>query len=336
MGQNRPGAFLNQVVQLQSRMEPLAFLKLVQQIELLLGRKRDINWGPRTLDIDILLAGDQVIELPELQVPHPMMTQRRFTLVPLASIAGNEMHPGLNLTFNQLLEQCEDPLPVKLYTDKPVFPVFSGGTAPYWAQLVAYPAMIFDLHEHFIKQTYRNRINISGANGPLNLILPIIHAEGAKQAMHEVRLNYETDWQRQHWQSLVSAYKNSPFFEYYDYLVEPLFTRRYDLLAEWNLECMRIVAKAMKVNPDWEISSAYMEGIKDDYRQAFSAKQKSAIGLPAYKQVFDHKSGFIDGLHVFDLLFNLGPQSQSWLLESARELLLHVNTPFLRISLYAR
>jgi 2-amino-4-hydroxy-6-hydroxymethyldihydropteridine diphosphokinase len=107
--------FLNMVVELHTDLSPAELLTNIQRIERTLGRQREIHWGQRTLDIDILLFNTDVIRMPELTVPHPYLHKRRFTLVPLAEIAGAYVHPILNMTIQKLLDVCEDSLPVWPY-----------------------------------------------------------------------------------------------------------------------------------------------------------------------------------------------------------------------------
>jgi 2-amino-4-hydroxy-6-hydroxymethyldihydropteridine diphosphokinase len=107
--------FLNMAVHLQTSLEPHELLQQILTIEIELGRQREVKWGPRTLDIDILLFNDDVIDTPELKVPHPFLQERRFTLVPLAAIAADIMHPVYHKTTRQLLDECADPLEVTVY-----------------------------------------------------------------------------------------------------------------------------------------------------------------------------------------------------------------------------
>lgn len=94
--------FYNSVVELDSDLEPLELLHECQRIETELGRVRTIRFGPRTLDIDLLLTGEQVLDTPELQIPHPRMHQRRFVLVPLSEIAPELVHPIAHRTMSEL------------------------------------------------------------------------------------------------------------------------------------------------------------------------------------------------------------------------------------------
>ncbi len=106
-------AFWNQAILLSTPLEPDQLLTVIHQIEQVLGRRRDQRWGARTLDIDILYFGDQVIRTERLSVPHPEIANRRFTLVPLAGIAPGFVHPLLRKTNLELLELCSDPLAVR-------------------------------------------------------------------------------------------------------------------------------------------------------------------------------------------------------------------------------
>lgn len=109
--ENQPD-FLNMCLLLHTRIVSIDLLRVLQDIEYQLYRERIRKWGPRTVDIDILLYNDQVIVEPGLTVPHPYLQQRRFVLVPLAEIAPGVIHPVLNNTIDELLEHCPDPLPV--------------------------------------------------------------------------------------------------------------------------------------------------------------------------------------------------------------------------------
>lgn len=107
--------FLNQALLLSTVLSPQQLIRSILEIEERLGRMRVEKYGPRIIDIDILLFNDEVISEPGLTVPHPELQNRRFALVPLLEIADNIIHPVLHKTIGQLLQECPDSLEVSLY-----------------------------------------------------------------------------------------------------------------------------------------------------------------------------------------------------------------------------
>ncbi len=100
--------FLNQVLEVHSSLKPEEVLERILAIEQLMGRNREVKWEPRVIDIDILFAGNQQIHTPDLQIPHPLLHERRFTLLPLSEIAPDFIHPVFQKTVLQLLTDCPD------------------------------------------------------------------------------------------------------------------------------------------------------------------------------------------------------------------------------------
>lgn len=111
-GEEKQAAFLNQALAVDTLLIAGALMRTILEIEAGLGRKREKKYGPRTIDIDILLYNDDVIEEEGLSVPHPRMQDRRFALACLNDIAPDKIHPILGKTVRQLLEECADPLAV--------------------------------------------------------------------------------------------------------------------------------------------------------------------------------------------------------------------------------
>lgn len=113
-GIEEQGLFLNAVAEIETTLDAHTLLGTLLGIEKELGRTREVpKYGPRIIDIDILLYGNEVIIDDELTVPHPAMANRRFTLVPLAEIAGGLIHPQYNKSIDDLLAVCPDMLEVK-------------------------------------------------------------------------------------------------------------------------------------------------------------------------------------------------------------------------------
>ena len=114
-GKTDQADFLNQVLELETELKPEEILEINQEIEKAAGRNRKEKWGARELDIDILFYEDLVLETPELTIPHPQLHNRRFTLMPLAEIASEFMHPVFRKTVAELLKNCPDKLEAKFY-----------------------------------------------------------------------------------------------------------------------------------------------------------------------------------------------------------------------------
>lgn len=115
-GKTDQAAFLNQALALSTAMNALQLIAVLLNIEKQIGRTRTELYGPRTIDIDILLFNQEIIHTPQLVVPHPQIAARRFALVPLHEIAPALVHPVLQQTITCLLEICPDPLPVKKFS----------------------------------------------------------------------------------------------------------------------------------------------------------------------------------------------------------------------------
>lgn len=112
-GHTQQPDFLNAVVKINTTKTATQLLQSIQQIEAHLGRQRTVHWGQRTLDIDILFFGNQIIQQSDLHIPHPYLHQRRFTLLPLSEIAPGLIHPIFKKRISTLLKECSDPLAVK-------------------------------------------------------------------------------------------------------------------------------------------------------------------------------------------------------------------------------
>ncbi len=112
-GMNDDPSYLNQVILVETALEPLAVLKRINKIEEKLGRIRNLKWESRLIDIDILFYDDRVISTPELSVPHPYLHLRRFTLIPLNEIAPDLLHPVLKKNTKDLLKELKDELDVR-------------------------------------------------------------------------------------------------------------------------------------------------------------------------------------------------------------------------------
>lgn len=162
------------------------------------------------------------------------------------------------------------------------------------------------------KQTYRNRAYIYGANGRLTLTIPIVHTgQEQRQKDHQVRTHLDSRWQQLHWKSLEAAYRSSPFFEYYEDTLHPVYEKKNRNLFDFNKELITTILGLMDVSIPQTASP--LNPLHHKINESLMDAKKKTIVLPSYRQVFGHKFGFISNLSILDLLFNLGPESLSYL-----------------------
>jgi hypothetical protein len=167
--------------------------------------------------------------------------------------------------------------------------------------------------EHFIKQSFRNRCEIYSANGKLGLVVPIKKWKN-HTPIEEIKISSEDNWQNIHWKSITSAYRTSPFFEFYEDEVKPLFFLNEDKLIIRNTLILKELNAILGIKQSIEFSKDY-EVFEKDYRILIHPKMTipTTQNFPTYLQVFGDKGGFIPNLSILDLLFNLGPESKTYL-----------------------
>ena len=129
-----------------------------------------------------------------------------------------------------------------------------------WYQKLNRHRCIIEQHDNFVKQTYRNRCVIASANGPQTLTVPIERYDGMKCAMRDIRISDHGNWRHLHWQALVSAYGETPFFEYYADDIRPFFEeRRWKYLLDFNLDITHTLCSLLDVRPDLSLSDHYID-----------------------------------------------------------------------------
>lgn len=181
--------------------------------------------------------------------------------------------------------------------------------------------VVMEAHEHYIKQSWRNRCNIATANGPMTLSLPVEAGPMEKADIRSVRISTHGNWQHLHWNSIESAYRSSPFFEYYQDEFRPFFEKKPGYLFDFNEEIREIICGMIEIQPKVHLSSEYLvEALLPkrwvDFRTRIHPKketQESGFHPTPYYQVFDRKFGFLPNLSILDLLFNMGPESALYL-----------------------
>jgi hypothetical protein len=172
----------------------------------------------------------------------------------------------------------------------------------------------FEMDDNFQKQTNRNRMYIYSPNGLQLLNIPIKHSKDAHQKTKDVKLETAFDWQKQHFKSLEAAYRTSPFFEYFEDDITPIFQKKHTFLMDLNLETMSIVSKCLGLTFDYNETTEYFHEVTDktDLRALINGKKDTSVFEP-YTQVFGEKHGYLNNLSILDLLFNEGRYALDYL-----------------------
>jgi hypothetical protein len=187
----------------------------------------------------------------------------------------------------------------------------------WFAIAVKADTIIFDRAEHFEKMSYRNRYTVGGANNVNQLSIPLVKGRDQRMPMNGVLIHNEEKWQQQHWRTLVSVYKRSPYWEYYELGLLPLFEKEFKYLIDFNLASLEWVFKNLKVKFEPQFAETYTAAYSPDVIDLRSIKPASdrnnITDYPKYYQVFEDRIGFIPNLSILDLLFSEGPGAMAYL-----------------------
>jgi len=197
-----------------------------------------------------------------------------------------------------------------------LLPMFYLPPVEYFAQLNNYnPDFLIERHEHFPKQTYRNRANIYSPDGILTLVVPVVKGSKVHTPVKDVKISYDCSWQRLHWMSLQGCYRRSAYFEYYEDEFVRFYEKREPFLFDYNNQLLQLLLKLLKIKASINYTESYeaeYTGLSD-LRQSINPKKISGFQQKPYFQVFEERHGFMKDLSVVDLLFNQGPQSLNYL-----------------------
>lgn len=196
-----------------------------------------------------------------------------------------------------------------------IFPLFYLPPIEFYKQLIDNKDtnIIFEKHEHFPKQTYRNRASIYGPNGKLNLIVPVVKGAKVHTPVKDVKISYDEDWQRLHWLSMQTSYRSSAYFEFYEDDYAPFYEKKYIFLYDYNLELFEMLKRQLKLKLDYTFSESYEKVYSLDFRENIHPKKESTYQSVQYYQVFEDKYNFMPNLSIVDLLFNQGPQALKYI-----------------------
>ena len=199
----------------------------------------------------------------------------------------------------------------------------------YYAHLANADEALIDIHEHYLKQTYRNRCIIAGPDGPVALSIPLEKASSHTE-IRDLRISDHGAWRHHHWNAIRSAYGHSPFFEYYadDFL--PFYDKPAGFLVDFNEALQQLVCSLLDIDTRTSFTSTFIHPAGDciDLRAAISPRcpyTEEPTEHPIhchpqpYYQVFQLRLGFLPNLSIIDLLFNMGPEGLITLKKSLKD-----------------
>ena len=191
------------------------------------------------------------------------------------------------------------------------------GNLDYFSCIKNSKNIAIDLNEFFHKQSFKNRCQIYGANGLLNLTVPIQRKAG-RNPVKDIKIEYSFNWQKVHWKSLESSYRSSPYFEYYEHYFFSFYkNEKPKFLIDFNNSVFETVLKILDLDIQLAYTNSYEKSMDNftDNRNLIHPKLKptSNFSDKKYYQVFQEKFGFIPNLSIYDLIFNEGPSSVLYL-----------------------
>ena len=186
----------------------------------------------------------------------------------------------------------------------------------YFKILFENKEVVIDINERYEKQTFRNRATILTANGLLNLSVPVIRPQGKNTLIKEVAISYAENWQKDHLKAIESAYRNTPYFQFYWDAISEILEKKHLFLWELNFEITQHLIDKFGLTVKLDTTSKFIDFKKDDYRKNLHPKIDTGFKTKPYIQTFEERYGFVNNPTALDLLCNEGPNGISILQES--------------------
>jgi hypothetical protein len=200
-----------------------------------------------------------------------------------------------------------------------IFPALYNGPVNYFARLARQQEIVLEQYDSYSKQSYRNRCMIMGPNGVVPLSIPVKRKRNVKTHLRDIRIDYDSNWNRIHWRSLVASYASSPFFDFMAEEFYPLYEKRFVFLIELNINLIEETLGLLGLQIPVVRTEVFSPILSDhDPRHFIHPKMDQAAADPdfhpaEYHQVFSDRLGFQANLSILDLIFNEGPDALSYL-----------------------
>lgn len=190
-----------------------------------------------------------------------------------------------------------------------VFPLCYFPSIGYVEKLIQFPTVTFEIHEHFPKQSYRNRCKINSANSLLDLSVPLIKENGNKTPYHAIRVDDSKDWRSLHWKSISSAYQSSPYFEHYSSEFKELIFYPSESLAEINLNITKKLLELCHFDIELLKTKEFKLQQFPEHNELASKHAFQELSDAPYIQVFPGEDRFNKALSILDLICCEGPMA---------------------------
>lgn len=168
---------------------------------------------------------------------------------------------------------------------------------------------VIDVGENYVKRSERNRAYILSANKVMPLTVNVVGGNRPRLPMRDVEIDYSKRWQHQHWVSIVSAYKSSPYFDYYAPYLEPFYRREWRYLVDYNRELLELLLRLLGSPMELPLSEQYVEAQEGDLDLRPKHREGSTFVAEPYFQNFSERMPFQPNLSVLDLLLCEGPSA---------------------------
>lgn len=194
------------------------------------------------------------------------------------------------------------------------------GNFNYYISLLKHSNNKINLYQNWYKMSFLNRCVIVGSNGLINLTVPVVGGRNQKLVFGEVEINYNQDWQRQHYHAILSCYSKSPFFEYYSEWMSDFYNMQFKYLCEMNDCILQKICSVYKINTPENLAeplnfSGSNLSVQDRSKMWLPNNYEQVGQIIKYPQVFEDRIGFKPNLSILDVLFCIGPTAKQYFVQ---------------------
>ena len=185
----------------------------------------------------------------------------------------------------------------------------------YFSLISRVDEVLIEREENYVKQSFRNRCYILSAHGAQLLSIPVYLGSLHKTQLKDIRIDYSKRWQQVHIGAITASYSASPYFQFYFENIEKVISKKPTFLIDLNTDLTETILNMLKMKIQLRFTSEFETPAESlyDFRYRISPKNKSGFLVKEYLQVFNNGNGFVHGLSIIDLVFNMGPEAVDFL-----------------------